>query len=113
MAKHTRSSSQKALLESLQADIGRLTVEMREVDRKIEGKMMEMCSYPLNWLRTRPVVNEFFFWGVATRYSPGKYKVKHVCPNDKNWIRALVMSVESVRHHTHPIYSVSTSLALK
>jgi hypothetical protein len=59
------------------------------------------------------VVNDFFFIESLPDIHRKKYKVNQFCPKDKNWIRALVMSVEGVRHHTHPIYSVSTSLALK
>jgi hypothetical protein len=60
------------------------------------------------------VVNDFLiFMESPPDIHRKKYKVNKFCPKDKNWIRALVMSMEGVRHHTHPIYSVSTSLALK
>jgi hypothetical protein len=46
MAKHTRTSSQEALLESLksqntqiQVDLGKLTEEMKEIKKYLEGKM--------------------------------------------------------------------------
>jgi hypothetical protein len=48
-----------------------------------------------------------------TRYSSREYKVNYFYSNEKDWIRALDMSVEDVRHHTHPIDSVSTNLASK
>jgi hypothetical protein len=42
MAKHTRSANQEALLECLQAYMGRLIVEIRGADKKLEDKMMTM-----------------------------------------------------------------------
>jgi hypothetical protein len=44
MAKHTRDVSQETRLESLQADLGRLTVEMREAGKRLEDKMMAMSQ---------------------------------------------------------------------